>query len=115
MTLLTPTDNPNTYNVTPGNPDGKGAFRGSCAWFQRPMIDNDIGDSLRIVDKSNGLVNYVWDGAEWQHPMLATDPTTGAVTGLVGPSGSDFLVVSSSAPNNADGRPDGTIYFHIQP
>lgn len=46
---------------------------------------------------------------------FAQDPTTGAVTGLVGPSGSDFLVVSSSAPNNADGRPDGTIYFHIQP
>lgn len=42
---------------------------------------------------------------------LSLDPTTGAVTGLVGPSGSDFLVVSSSAPSDSDGRPDGTIYI----
>jgi len=41
---------------------------------------------------------------------LATDPLTGEVTRLVGPTG-DFLVVSSTAPSNGDGRPNGTIYI----
>lgn len=42
---------------------------------------------------------------------LALDPATGAPVGLVGPSGSDFIVVSEDAPSDADGRPDGTIYI----
>lgn len=27
----------------------------------------------------------------------------------------NLIVVSTDAPSDADGRPDGTIYFHIQP
>lgn len=36
---------------------------------------------------------------------------TGSVTGLLGPDGREFLVISSAPPNNADGRLDGTIYI----
>lgn len=91
MALLTPQDNPNTYNVIPSAPDRKASFRGSCAWFERPMMDNDVGDALRIVDKSGGLVNYVWDGSEWVHPMMLTDGS-GNVTGLLGPSGETVYI-----------------------
>jgi hypothetical protein len=41
---------------------------------------------------------------------ILTD-SSGAITGLMGPDGKQFLVVSSSAPSNSDGRPDGTIYI----
>lgn len=69
-----------------------------------------------VVDDKGDLVGFVGQGrSPTMMAKYSLDPTTGAVTGLVGPSGSDFLVVSSSAPNNDDGRPDGTIYFHIQP
>lgn len=43
--------------------------------------------------------------------MTALTNASGDAVGLAGPNGKDFVVVSSSAPNNSDGRPDGTIYF----
>ena len=73
------------------------------------------GATVRLSAGLNSCVSYevgvapvVGDAPAAKYSL---DPTTGAVVGLVGPSGSDFLVVSSSAPNNADGRPDGTIYI----
>lgn len=40
----------------------------------------------------------------------------GAWAGLVGPGGAvsqEFIVVASGAPNDADGRPNGTLYFRM--
>lgn len=65
-------------------------------------------DVMILPDGSHWILS---EGEGWSRMFMALDPTTGAVTGLVGPSGSDFLVVSSNAPNNADGRPNGTIYI----
>ena len=69
-------------------------------------------DVMILPDGSRWILSQ---GEGWTRTFLNIDPTTGSVVGLVGPSGSDFLVVSADAPSDADGRPDGTIYFHIQP
>jgi hypothetical protein len=44
---------------------------------------------------------------------LLTDPNTNAVVGLLNPGNGKSLivVVSSAAPSNNDGYPDGTIYI----
>lgn len=39
-----------------------------------------------------------------------TDPLTGEIEGLTS-GGDQILVISASAPSDADGRPDGTIYI----
>ena len=39
----------------------------------------------------------------------------GNANGLIGPDGKEFLVVSSAAPNNADGRADGRRALSIHP
>lgn len=74
-----------------------------------------LHDMSVVVSAVSGAVTVtesIADALQFANvPQFSLDPTTGAVTGLVGPSGSDFLVVSSSAPNNADGRPNGTIYI----
>lgn len=63
-----------------------------------------------VVDDNGEVVSYRKDNnAETPIARMATD-ASGNVTGLVGPDG-DFLVVSSSAPSDSDGRPDGTIYI----
>lgn len=63
-----------------------------------------------VVDDNGEVVSYRKDNnAETPIARMATD-ASGNVTGLVGPDG-DFLVVSSYAPSDSDGRPDGTIYI----
>lgn len=74
----------------------------------RYQVTPDPGVRLRDIDPQ---LEELTRDTEVSIATFAQDPITGAVTGLVGPSGSDFLVVSSSTPNNADGRPNGTVYI----
>lgn len=44
-------------------------------------------------------------------PAVYSENLPASVMGLVGPNGTEFLVVSNNPPNDADGRSDGTIYI----
>lgn len=46
-----------------------------------------------------------------RYPALVEIDPTGTVIGIAQPNGGRFLVISAVAPNNADGRPDGSIYI----
>jgi hypothetical protein len=45
-----------------------------------------------------------------KYPAQVELTASGSFVGIAGPDGRRVLVVSSSAPSNSDGRPDGTIY-----
>lgn len=83
--------------------------RGSSRYGPVPLLSAQYGPYgfpvLVTIRSTTGAVTYGVTGEG-----LAVDPLTGNATGLVGPTG-DFLVVSSAAPSNADGRPNGTIYI----
>jgi hypothetical protein len=78
---------------------------------QRPDLINRPGGIYRTPDgKLYSSQNGQLLAANNLTLTAAYDPLTGGVTGIVGPTG-DFLVVASTAPSNADGRPNGTIYI----
>lgn len=58
------------------------------------------------------LTVYNSPSAAWlSRAILATVDINGNVTGLIGPSGKQFLTISGAAPNNSDGLSDGAIYL----
>ncbi len=58
----TAAQNPNTNRILPAARN-VGIDRGSCSWFERPMVGNNIGDRLQIIDDSFAIVT--WNGTEW--------------------------------------------------
>ena len=64
-----------------------------------------------LIDANGRVIGFKeLDGDETLIPTFSVN-SLGAVVGLVSPTGNDFLVVSSAAPINSDGRADGTIYI----
>lgn len=79
------------------------------------MSSKDIGvpiDLLKSRDES--ACGFKTDAGSQRHLAVYTVNQDGNPTGLTDPNGADFLVVSTTAPSDDDGRPDGTIYLHIQ-
>ena len=88
---------------------------GNASADAAPVAEITMGDGFRISEE--GALEY--DGT-----ILVADKAltaskfdaSGAWAGLVGPGGTvsqEFIVVASGAPNDADGRPNGTLYFRM--
>lgn len=60
-----------------------------------------INDLYGVLDSEGRVKDFAVDGTEMGVVTGTTDPITGGVVSIV---------VSSTAPSDADGRPDGTIY-----
>ncbi len=90
MALNTAAQNPNTYAVTAALQNGVSSDRGRCSWFERPLVGNNRGDRLQIVDINNQ--DFVWDGSAWMNPIYATDGS-GNVIGLVKPDATTYGLI----------------------
>jgi hypothetical protein len=94
-------------------------------------LRNAIMDIQRYLNIFKGMGTYEWNGTQIR--IKNPDGTWGVWVDLVGPDGPDgpdgpagangeagadgsagtsiTTVISSSAPNNSDGNPNGTIHF----
>lgn len=92
-----------------------------AAYGQYPInaiVALDAGTEAGLVAAKLAVTNLT-GGVAYVAPALPNQRYTGRVeydgfgnfVGIVGPDGRRALVVSASAPDNADGRPDGTIYM----
>lgn len=66
-----------------------------------------VNSELQLAKRINSLIE------QQDLPLVkVAKDGTGKVIGLIGSStAQELLVISSSAPNNNDGRADGTIYI----
>lgn len=69
-------------------------------------------DVVFVKRDGNKKVTGLREGSETLPVLLSkTDPLTGGIELLVG---TDVVISSgTAAPNDADGKPDGSIYFQI--
>jgi len=70
-------------------------------YYQDPVNGN-----VEIEFSNGDQKNY-----NLQEVAVVKTDSNGVATGLIGPQGKDFLVISALLPVDADGRPDGTIYI----
>ena len=64
-------------------------------------------DMVQVKRTPNGTFDGLREGSETLPVVLAT-------TNKLTAGGTDILVISDQAPNDADGRAVGTIYFQTQ-
>lgn len=74
-----------------------------------------VAQKNATFDLTGGTPYVAPTAPDQEVPVRAVVGGDGAFKGLVTVEGKQVLVVSSAAPNNADGRPDGTIYIQVAP
>ena len=70
------------------------------------------GTVCTITDEAANPM-YVYQDSMWNSLVTATTNLTGGLEKITA-GGTDILIISDQAPNDADGRAVGTIYFQTQ-
>ncbi|MFS2007965.1 hypothetical protein ACEN9F_30595 [Duganella sp. CT11-25] len=92
-----------------------------CAYSNYPqnaIVTLDAGTEAGLVTAKiastdlTGGVAYVPPTPPTQYSRASVvKDGAGAVTGIADANGARVVVISSAAPDNGDGRPDGTLYI----
>jgi hypothetical protein len=70
-----------------------------------------VAAKMASTNTTGGVAYVAPVGPAQRYPAQVEVDASGSILGLAQPNGGRFLVVSTVAPINADGRPDGTIYI----